>query len=258
MRTGTIETTGMIFLLALASFLAPPAGAEEEGEFFGEVPGETEERDRGSTRPSVGRLLSVDLLGAVSLPLSGDAGAGTDAPAYADAFGPGWGGTLRIGLHVVQAVALRLDLGTVTYPGRSFDAAGTDNLFSDMNTAHALVGLDFYFPFSLPVKKWFAPEEGKPFTGLAGHVALRGGVQYVDHVRWLEPVPAWSFWESSIGGMASLWAGLDFRAKGGVGVSVGLDVVYAGPSPEADRSAARASADGLLALGFSGGLHFHF
>jgi hypothetical protein len=255
----TIWTVVLTGLLALGLAMAPPAEAEDD--FFGEIPGEpgeAEETDLGSARTSVTDHISVDLLGAVSLPLSGDAGAGTSSPAYADAFGTGWGGTLRIGLHVAHAVALRLDLGAVTYPGQDFKAGDTDNLLSDMNTAHVLVGLDFYFPFSLPAKEWFRSEEGEPFTGLAGHLALRGGVQYVDHVRWLEPLPVWSFWESSIGGIMALWAGIDFRAKGGVGFSAGVDVVYAGPSPEADRSAARASADGMLALGISAGVHIHF
>jgi hypothetical protein len=252
-----LQTMWTVFFL-VSFFILPAFGqADHPGGWDAPEPESMEE-----IRPSAGKerpgRLSFELHGLFSLPVSGDAGAGTDAPGYADAFGAGGGANLKVGLALAPALALRLDLGSIIYPGKRFDSLGTENLFSDMKTAHLLVGVDLYFPFNLPKKKWFEFEKEVSFTGFAPHISLRGGVQYMDHLRWIEPRPKWSYWESSVGGMLALWLGIDYRSSSAFGFSAGLEFLYSGASPTADRSGGRASADDMLAFGLTAGVTIRF
>ncbi|MHC5037813.1 MAG: hypothetical protein ACYTHM_10900 [Planctomycetota bacterium] len=207
---------------------------------------------------SMWKNLSVELHGLFSIPVSGDAGAGQAAPSYAEAFGAGFGDHVKIGFALTPILGLRLDLGGMMYPGKEFDALGTTNRFSRMVGAHLLLGVDLYYPLEVDRKKWFQFEDVESFTGFAFHFAFRFGLQYVDHIRWVEPEPAWSYWDSSVGGLLAIWMGADYRLKNKIGFFAGLECLYADPSPTADRSGARASADGMFAVGMTLGIGYYF
>ncbi|MHC4601459.1 MAG: hypothetical protein ACYS47_20880 [Planctomycetota bacterium] len=220
---------------------------EAEDEFTAEppeAPGDFQERTPAAPRSRV----ALSLEGLFALALSGNAGSGRAAPAYADAFGIGGGGNVKLGITLSPALALRFDGGGFVLPATRFDALGTENLFSDLRAGHLLAGLDLHIPFASKPSRWFRAGPPHGFTGAAARLSARGGVQYVDGVEWLEPDPTWSFWEPTVRGIAAFGAGLEYRSTSTFGFTLGLDVFYSGPSTSADRSGARAEAGGMLAL----------
>jgi len=245
-----------VFILSFL-FALPALGQVGQQDDWGTADTESLEEGQSEERGHSSRL-SFELHGLLSLPLLGDAGSGTGAPTYADAFGVGSGGNLKVSLALVPALAIRLDMGSVVYPGKRFDSMGTENLFSDMKTAHILLGIDLYLPFGLASDEWFGSEKTVSFTGFALHLSLQGGIQYVDHIRWIEPLPSWSYWDSSIGGMLAFDLGFDYRLSSAFGFSVDLECLYSGPSPMADHSGTRASAEGMLAFGVTAGISLRF
>jgi len=200
----------------------------------------------------------VELQGFVSVPSAGDAGSGNGAPGYADAFGAGTGVNLRIGLTRSPASAWRLDLGTVSYPGKEFDSLGTVNRFSDLSALYFMIGFDYFFFLGNKETAWFDSRTANPFEGLALRLAIRGGVMFNEEVTWTRPRPDWAYWESSTAVLFSVWAGADYRFRFGLGILLGVEATYAGPPGTAEPSGTRASASGMLATAVTLGVGYHF
>jgi hypothetical protein len=248
-RRAAVWTAALV--LALAG-----GGLAQEGSDFPAGTGEPS----STFQQSWGKIhgITVDLRGLASFPAAGDAGAGVEAPAFADAFGTGYGGEVKIGFAFALAFGLRADLGGVTYPAKRFTAGGTDNLFSDMNTAHAVLSVELTLPLNVETKAWFKFGGDKTWKGPAVSLSVGGGARYVDHLRWVEPAPTWSFWDASVGGMFVARLGFRYRFTNTFGLVLEGEARLSEPPPQADRSGPRASAGGLWAISVGAGMTFVF
>ncbi|MHC5036683.1 MAG: hypothetical protein ACYTHM_05160 [Planctomycetota bacterium] len=222
---------------------------EEEG-FKPEFPPDPEEGDLAPRARPKGKPagISLELEAMLAIPVSGMAGAGNDAPSYAEAFGVGGGANVKGAFSISRMVAARLDLGGMVLPGRNFDSLGTDNLFSDLQILHFLLGADLFLPIHTGKDRWFRFGEGDTFTGFAARLSVHGGGQYVGGVKWIEPKPSLSYWEPSLRMAGGFSVAGEYRHASSVGFSIGFTTLYSGSSISADSSGERAEAGGMLAL----------
>jgi hypothetical protein len=200
------------------------------------------------------RGFTVESRGGFSLPVAGDAGGGWGAPTYADAFGPGFEGNVKIGYAVTPALGLRLDLGAVSYPASRFETWGTDNLFTDLNTAYALVSIDLTLRLTGDPRRWFDLDAPKGWTGPALGFSLGVGARYVDYVRWIRPQPTWNYWDSSVAEVFVARLAFRHRFTRILGLTVEADLRLAKGPPAATPSFAVADADPLLTFSLGAGL----
>ncbi|MHC4777477.1 MAG: hypothetical protein ACYTFG_02740 [Planctomycetota bacterium] len=247
-------------LLCTASVSAGESGAVPTEKTTAEAatPRPSKPSEGDGKRSSFTEKLSFDLLGLLSAPIAGMCGSGNEAPSYAEAFGVGWGTNLRAGYHLTSALAIRLDIGAIVYPGKGFDSLGIRNRLTDLTTAHFLAGLDLYFPLDSKGEDWFERGSFRRFQGLAPHVAVRLGLQYSDHVRWVEPKPVWTYWNSSVGFMFSLFFGADYRWGKNLGVTGGFELLFEDGAPASNRTGERGSAGLMFAAGLTGGVTLRF
>ncbi|MHC5037983.1 MAG: hypothetical protein ACYTHM_11770 [Planctomycetota bacterium] len=186
----------------------PPGG-------WGEAPGEdvplppTEQPSRPSgPRKAAGITILAWFLGAT--PIAGEAGAGTEAPSWADAYGFGFGGGAGGEYRVAPAVGLRLSVDYQSHSGSTFNALGEDNQLSTFSFFGVAFGARFYFLIDRPVDNWFAASK-KPIQGFAPFLGFDFGIGFNSAVSWDTPSPEWDYWDGGMIIITEFLGGVEYR-----------------------------------------------
>jgi hypothetical protein len=172
----------------------------------------------------------------LALPIGGTIGAGTGAPTYGEAFGPGVGVAASGGFRLLPAVEGRLGLGFERFAASSFDLttpAGTQsNELSDYSVFWFAAGPRVYFLVDRPTDDWFTLKPKKAYRGFAPFAGFQIGLTFTGAVDWPTPPPEWSYWDSGVSAFFELYGGAEFRFTEAFGVFAELGLtVFGAPNP---------------------------
>ncbi|MHC4598702.1 MAG: hypothetical protein ACYS47_06830 [Planctomycetota bacterium] len=207
-------------------------GGDEWGEGpIDEGPPPEEEEIRSPELRGKGKKLSISLWALGDIPMSGDAGAGTGAPGWADAYGLGIGGGGTFALRLLPCLDVRLGGYYQSFPSKTFKAAGDiDNELSSFTLFGAALGARFFILTDRPTNQWFG-QSLRPFLGAAFFVGFDFGIGFSSAVTWEEPAPAWDYWDGGMLIIQELVLGAEYRFAENVGAFLELGMpTISGPA----------------------------
>ncbi|MHC4779527.1 MAG: hypothetical protein ACYTFG_13220 [Planctomycetota bacterium] len=242
---------------------SPSEGGDEWGEGGGwdDSPppdeGPPPEVERSELRGK-GKKLSLSLWILGAMPIGGEAGSGTDAPGWTDAYGLGFGGGGMFGLRLVPCLDVRLGAYYQSLPSKGFDAVGVENELSSFSMFGVGLGFRFYILMDRPVGQWFG-KSSKPYLGPAFFLGFDFGVGFSSAVTWDTPSPSWDYWDAGTLLVQELVLGVDYRFAESIGALLELGFpTSSGPSGADGPADPLNDAGSLSAFRFKMGLLFAF
>lgn len=245
-------------------------GSEGWGEEPEEEPSEPEPEPWKETRPEPvatpgggapsgpAARLSLSVYGLGAMPMSGDAGAGMEAPAWSDAYGTGMGVGAAGEFRALPALGLRIGLYYQSLTAQEFSAMGAQNQLSDFTYIGFSLGGRFYFLLDRPSDRWFGAFD-QVFKGAALFLGFDFGVGMASAVTWDLPAPSWEYWEAGMILVPEFVAGFEYRFSPSVGLTFELGYgTNTAPKAAGGDATPLNEAGSLTALRFRIGLLFAF
>ncbi len=215
-------------------------------------------------RASKLKAVSFSLSLSAKFPVGGYAGAGENAPGYAESFGLGLGPELSGGYRILPCLEGRVGLGFSRFPAKDFDLAGTSNRLSDFYVGWFVLHPRFVFLIDRKVESWFSMKStGKPYVGFFPYAGLDFSIftTVTGRVKWTEPAPESRYWGQGVTFLFGVAGGAEYRFTESFGLFAELGLTIFGPPNAADHSnvdPAMTEAGSLTALGVSLGAVYAF
>jgi hypothetical protein len=194
------------------------------------------EEERAAPGPPVPlKRVSLSLSFLSAIPLAGEIGAGSGAPTYAEAFGPGMGVLLGGGFRILPCLDARCSIGYSVFSPTSFTldtgSGPEDNELTKYSVIWFALSPRFYALVDRPTRKWFSLNPKAGYRGFAPYGGFHLGLTFNEGVEWPTPTPKWEFWGSGVSSLFEVYFGAEFRFTETVGAFAELGLPIIGPPP---------------------------